>query len=378
MIRQTVIFLCFSMLCFVPCAAQSLSSLQAEQRATRAEIERITVELKKTAGSQKDAAQRLKLLESKIKNRREVLSNLNAQMGLLDTRLGNVRGEATAKEHELRNVYTAYKQTIEALFASNRRRAANTHAAARQAYFGRIVADSLYIKAAKLQQMGVEFRVQVDSISSARSKLDELEAEHKIELTTLDKEIEEARLLAVKLGKSAAELNQKERINRDKIEQLERKIREAIESEVNRSNAAGPVNKALSSDFAKNKGRLPWPLSTRAKVVDKYGLNQVHSGVKLDNKGINLRVIGGNPEVRSIFQGEVKRVFSIMGLGGSVIVRHGQFLSVYSSLTEVSVAVGDQIATGTVIGKVSDGGDLHFELWKENTPLNPTEWIIRN
>lgn len=378
MSRRVVIYICLLVFCVTPCVAQSLSSLQAEQRAAKAEIERITIELKRTTGSQKDATQRLKLLETKIASRREVLSNLNAQISLLDTRLGNVRGEASVKEQELRSVYSAYKQTIEALFASTRRSSPTTHAAARKAYFGRIVADSLSANASKLQRMGVEFRVQADSISSERSKLDELQAEHKNELATLDKEIEEARLLAKKLGKSADELNKKERVNREKIEQLERKIREAIQKEVSRSNAAGPVNTALSSDFAKNKGRLPWPLTVGAKVIDKYGMNQVQKGVKLDNKGVNIRVIGGSREVRSIFQGEVKRVFTIMGLGGSVIVRHGAFLSVYSALGEVSVAVGDKIELGSLIGNVSQTGDLHFELWKENTPLNPSEWLSRN
>ncbi|MEG2865933.1 MAG: peptidoglycan DD-metalloendopeptidase family protein, partial [Mucinivorans sp.] len=66
------------------------------------------------------------------------------------------------------------------------------------------------------------------------------------------------------------------------------------------------------------------------------------------------------------------------GLGQCVIVRHGIYLSVYSSLVEVSVVVGDQISASTLVGRVVDGGTLHFELWRENTSLNPVEWLAKN
>lgn len=382
MIRKLIIISCLTAFCVSIASAQSLSALQSEQRATRAEIARIASELARTAGSQKDVASRLGLLETKIDSRRKLVRNVQSQISLTDRRLGTLQGEVSIKEQELRKTYSAYKQSVADLYSYLRRTASSgsrkSHSAARTVYFGRLVCDTLAARASALTRAGVELRGEVQTVGVERAALDSLHAEHARELSTLDTEIAEARALATKLDASARSLSEKERQYRAKIADLERKIKEAVASEVKSSNAQkSEVNPALSADFAKNKGRLPWPVAMSAVVIDNYGLNNVQKGVKLENKGINLRLTGGDRQVRSIFGGEVRRVFSIIGIGQSVIVRHGEFLSVYSSLSEINVSVGQQIGRGETIGEVGDEGNLHFELWRENSPLNPTEWLVK-
>lgn len=267
MIRKLIIISCLTAFCVSIASAQSLSALQSEQRATRAEIARITTELARTAGSQKDVASRLRLLETKIGSRRKVVRNVQAQISLTDRRLGTLQGEVSIKEQELRKTYSAYKQSINGLYAAIKRSCATTvtgagaasHRSARTAYFGRLVCDTLAARASVLTRAGVELRGEVQTVGVERAALDSLHAEHARDLSTLDAEIAEARVLSTKLYNSARSLSEKEREYRAKIADLERKIKEAVASEVKSSNAQkSEVNPALSADFAKNRGRLPF------------------------------------------------------------------------------------------------------------------------
>lgn len=103
--------------------------------------------------------------------------------------------------------------------------------------------------------------------------------------------------------------------------------------------------------------------------------------VKLDNKGIDIQ---GKPgaQARAIFDGKVAAVFQLNGLF-NVLIRHGNYISVYCNLSSASVKAGDTVKTKQSIGQVfSDGTDngrtvLHFQLRREKEKLNPEPWLNR-
>lgn len=137
----------------------------------------------------------------------------------------------------------------------------------------------------------------------------------------------------------------------------------------------------LASSFEKNKGSLPMPISGAYTIVSHYGSHNV-SGLKnvsLDNKGIDIRGQAG-ASARAIFDGEVSAIFSYGGSQG-VLVRHGNYISVYVNLTSVSVRQGQQVKTGSTLGKVANSGEdgyvLHFQLRHEKNKLNPESWLRR-
>ena len=140
--------------------------------------------------------------------------------------------------------------------------------------------------------------------------------------------------------------------------------------------------KRLSDDFASNKGRLPYPVSGRHTIVAAFG-EQQHQELKYvrtNNSGIDIQTAPGT-DARAVFNGEVTRVFVVPGYNNSVIVRHGNYLTVYSNLSQVYVKAGDKVSTRQAIGKIftdtEDGNAtiLHFQLWKEKTKLNPAPWL---
>ena len=135
----------------------------------------------------------------------------------------------------------------------------------------------------------------------------------------------------------------------------------------------------MSTDFAKNKGKLPWPVE-QGFVSEKFGVNvhPVFKQVKLSNDGITITT-SKNANVRSVFGGVVTEIMFIPGYNNVVIIRHGSYLTVYSNLVEVSVKKGDNVKTKQVIGKLSanekSNSTLNFQVWKDKDKLNPQLWL---
>ena len=138
----------------------------------------------------------------------------------------------------------------------------------------------------------------------------------------------------------------------------------------------------ISKNFSANKGKLPYPLSGKYTIVSRYGEHQHQelTHVRTVNNGIDIQTTAGS-EARAIYKGVITRIFVMPGFNNNVIVRHGDYLTVYSNLSEVYVKAGDAVNTGQAIGKIysdSEKGNetiLHFQLWHERTKLNPAVWI---
>lgn len=137
---------------------------------------------------------------------------------------------------------------------------------------------------------------------------------------------------------------------------------------------------ALTGSFAGNKGRLPSPVD-RGAVISSFG-EHPHAefqNIKIKNNGIDITAAPGS-QAKVIFDGEVSSVIFIANLNYVVIVRHGDYLTVYSNLENVSVKKGDKVKTRQSLGTVSTGqgeskSRLHFELWQGTIVQNPAGWL---
>ena len=142
--------------------------------------------------------------------------------------------------------------------------------------------------------------------------------------------------------------------------------------------------RALASSFAQNKGRLPAPIRGSYSILRTFGVHQhsEHNRVQVNSSGVDFGVNGDN-RAYAVFSGVVSRVFVIPGYGTAVILRHGNYLTVYANLSSAAVSTGSRVSTGQSIGSVgaspdgSSGRLLHFQLWHERTKLNPLAWIKR-
>ncbi|HET8573746.1 MAG TPA: peptidoglycan DD-metalloendopeptidase family protein [Edaphocola sp.] len=145
-----------------------------------------------------------------------------------------------------------------------------------------------------------------------------------------------------------------------------------------------PEAQALSNSFAANRGKLPWPVSN-GFISSPYGRHShpVYKSVTIENNGIDIATYPHAP-VRAVFSGTVIKVVNINGY--VVMISHGEYFTVYSNLSSVSVSAGQNVTTKQTIGAAgvnSDGDNMiNFQIWKvgsnnASSTVNPSDWIAQ-
>ena len=234
----------------------------------------------------------------------------------------------------------------------------------------------------KQQGLQSEIRRKKTEANRLNARIDRLIAE----------EIEKARKRAEEEARREAEARRKAAEAKSTSKESEAKKSDSRKSSSSRKSAAekpmesysmSREDRELSGNFANNRGRLPMPISGSYIITSHYGEYAVEGlrNVKLDNKDIDIQ---GRPgaQARAIFDGKVAAVFQLNGLF-NVLIRHGNYISVYCNLSSASVKQGDNVSTKQSIGQVfsdmSDSGRtvLHFQLRREKEKLNPEPWLNR-
>ncbi len=200
-----------------------------------------------------------------------------------------------------------------------------------------------------------------------------------------------------KLKKKEADLRKKLKKKEAEANTLKKKIEAAISSEITKSasksnktvtnattvkNVLTPEEKVVSDNFTNNKGKLPWPVE-RGVITSYFGEHPhpVLDGIKVKNNGIDISTTQGSA-ARAVLSGTVSSIVTITNNNMAVIIRHGEFFTVYSNLGSVCVSKNQSVSTKQSIGTVytnSDEGktELHFEIWQGKVICNPTEWIAK-
>lgn len=153
-------------------------------------------------------------------------------------------------------------------------------------------------------------------------------------------------------------------------------------SSSNTATSVAAADRALTGSFEANKGRLLFPVSGKYRIVRGFG-RQKHpqlEHVETENSGIDIEALGSK-NARAVFEGTVSATFRQPGYGTIVMIRHGNYLTIYANLDGINVKNGDKVKTGQTIGTILTDPDeenraiLHFELRKERTKLNPSLWV---
>ena len=143
-----------------------------------------------------------------------------------------------------------------------------------------------------------------------------------------------------------------------------------------------PEEKVVSDNFTNNKGKLPWPVE-RGAITGYFGEHPhpVLDGIKVKNNGIDISTTAGS-SARAVLSGTVSSVVTITNNNMAVIIRHGEFFTVYSNLESVQVNKNQSVSTKQSIGIVYTNADegkteLHFEVWQGKVICNPAEWLAK-
>lgn len=417
--------------------SETVRQLEKQRKAALAEIELTNQLLVETTETARNSLSRLNLLSQKILARKKVVSLLNQEVGEIDKQMAGMRREIDRLEKELGGKRTNYSKSVQSMYKRHssedkllfilsagsftqslrRIRYLREYADWQKRQAGEIVdkQQEIAAKQAELEKRRMEKRALLDSREEETKQLQSEETNQKEEVQQLSKRQKQLRAELAKKKRQAEALNRQiekqiaEEIARAEAEakaareraERERRAREKATAEGKKApdTTSEPVReervadtkggyamtkaeKRLSDNFAGNRGRLPYPVSGRHTIVASFG-EQQHQELKYvrtSNSGIDIQTTPG-AEARAVFNGVVTRVFIVPGYNNSIIIRHGNYLTVYSNLSEVYVKAGDQVSTRQPVGRIfvdSEDGNttvLHFQLWKEKTKLNPAPWL---
>jgi len=396
--------------------AQNKKDLETKKKELQKEISLTNKLLNETKKNKEITLDELVKLKSKINARQELISTIHQGIKLVNKQISETQRNISSLQTELEKlkkeyakmIYYAYKNRsnfdkVMFIFSSN---------SFNQAY-KRLKYIQQYSEYRKKQAEAI-----VKTQEELKTKVAELQADKQEKSALLSLEEQEKQKLAIekaeqettvqKLQSKEQELKSDLRKKEEAARKLQKAIEKIIEEEIRKAReAAAAAAKAnntstkpvkgststtsfpmtpealkLSNSFASNKGSLPWPVM-EGVITDRFGQHPhpVLTGIIVNNNGIDISTTKGSI-ARALFDGEVSSVAIIPGGGKVVMIRHGEYLSVYSYLSDVYVKKGDKVTTKQHLGTLVSEPDkakttVHLEIWKGMTKLNPEYWIFR-
>jgi len=362
--------------------SQSIEDLEKQKREVTSRISNANNLLVKYSKQKSTNLHSIKLLNRQITDRERLIKIYQEQISMLKTDVNLLDVEINKTENDLVVLKKQYVTLINEAYRNKKRYNELSF------FFGAESFNEAYRRYVMLKEYNRFRHNQGILIESKSKELNDksvlLTSKLKVQNNALievekekDKLITDRRSLNRNINQlSRKQDNLKRELARQRkaLKKLERAIVKMIEELSN--------TKAEPSDFHLSKGKLPWPV-VNGVVVSQFGEHQhpVLKYVKVNNNGVDIQSSHSN-EARAVFSGVVSRVVPIPGYNKAVLIRHGQFLTVYANLDMVHVNKGQNVTNKTVIGTIYSGdgdnsGVLHFEIWEESVKLNPESWLAK-
>lgn len=380
------------------------TELENNKKRIEEEINFTTKLLEETKQNKQVSLNELSLLQSKIRQRENMVATIQKQLMNLEGQLTRSKRELSRQENELAMLKKEYAKMI--IFAYKNRSGQNKL----MFLFASDDFNQAYRRLKYLQQYAELRQTQISRIALAQEKTAQqkkkLEAEktekstlfelHKREQILLGNEKVTVNKTVQKIAQQEKQLQATLKAKEREAKKLQRDIEAIISEEIKQARMRKgektstadrlmeltPEEQILSNSFTQNRGKLPWPVE-RGVISSQFG-EQPHPVLKkvtIKNNGIDIATTKGS-EARAIFEGVVVSTNRITATNNAVIIRHGDYFTVYSNLEEVFVKRGDQVVTKQKIGILHTDKDegkteLHFEVWQNRTITNPTNWLAR-
>ena len=376
-------------------AQDSAEKLRKTREKTMKEIDYANKLLHETQGKTKKSLTEINIINHRLAKRKEFLIGLEVEVSIISQDIEKNLKEISATEQEIGKIKEVYARMILNLYKNKVTGYQSMYFVASEninQLYKRIHTVKLYNsylkkEREKLDDLRLELQEKNDQLKESRNSKDVMVNKTKSETITIQREVNEKNQLIKQLKQRQKEIEEEIR-NKEKIaRKLENELKKIIDEERRASKAKGnkevimtPTEKIVSADFAKNIGKLPWP-TERGIITGKYGEHQHpdYKNVTVRNDGVYISTSTGE-SARSIFKGVISRVFSIPGENYTVIIKHGQYFSLYHNLINVTVKPGQTVNTKEVIGTVftdinSKETVLYFQIWKETERSDPEIWL---
>ncbi|MFO8099004.1 MAG: peptidoglycan DD-metalloendopeptidase family protein [Salinibacter sp.] len=386
-------------------AAQAQEDPRAQRESTQQrlqtledQIQRQQERLQETAEEAESSQQELEELQREIALREELVDTYQQRLRQLETERRQLRDTLETMQERLATLRSEYQDRARHAYMYSRLPDLALILSARS--INQMLVRVRYLQrfAQKRQQQRASVQQAADEVEASRAELaetreetEQLLAEARTERQNLEALESDRQEVVAELRTRRSELQSEIEEKKAQAQQLESQLQALSEEIARRSEAAEdgegtsdgrrPSEWAdLSASFEDNRGELPWP--AEGAISEKFGnrVDPVH-GTETYHPGILIATDPGR-EVRSVFQGTVGGVDFVPGYGTYLVIRHGDYLSVYSNFSTLYVSEGETVEAGEVIGEAGTdaeprGPGLFFAVFdrSENTSVDPTAWL---
>ena len=396
----------------IPVFSQNKKALQEKREQIDKDIKYTNKLLKKTKKDKEKSLEYLKVLSTQLKNREELLQMLNIEISFIEKQIGETTIKIVEnhkiieekkkeliklKEDYAKMIYYTYKNkhSLDSwgfIFSSKSFNQAYKRLKYLKQYtqHRKIQAEIIIRTEEELKKEIADLENQKINLQKDKENKKALIGSKEIEVKELEVQKTDKKTLIKKLKKSESRFKKELQKQQLAAKELDEKIRKIIEEEIKKERAKEkkegftltPEAKRISDNFLENKGALPWPLD-KGIIVQGFGKQQheVFKNIENYNNGIDIATDKG-AKVRAVFDGKVSRIFFIKGEGKVILINHGEYFTVYSGLTEVSIQMEEKIYSKQEIGTVMTDKNnqkthLHFEIWKNYEKQNPSHWLYK-
>jgi septal ring factor EnvC (AmiA/AmiB activator) len=423
---KNILLLCLACLFVWNASAQTtqkIKELENQRNELQQQIAESETLLRSTKKDVKSQLDNLALINGQIADRKKYINAIEQDVKSLNNEINALLRQLKTLQRDLKDKKDKYESSVQYMYRNKSIHekllfifsAENLSQTYRRLRYVREYANFQRLQAVEIERKQKQVNAKKAELEVTRGAKEKLLKEGETEKKKLEKQEKEKQGILNGLKRKQrgiqSEINKKRRSANKLNAQIDRlieqeieKARKRAEEEARKTSAKEgkkptekpvskqPVQKGtvdkfrmnsedrqLSGTFESNKGRLPMPITGPYVIVGRYGQYAVAKNVRLDNKGIDIRGKEG-AKARAVFDGEVSAIFKYNGLS-NVLVRHGNYISVYCNLSSVSVAKGSKVKAREEIGVVqkdaSGNAVLHFQLRKETTKLNPEVWLGR-
>ena len=391
-IKRYIWVFCLLSLVLAPASAESVKELQNKQKKLQQEIEQTNNMLKQTKKDESATLNKLQLLGQNIKTQKKLIRTLDNEITALDREMKQLHLTRDSLQKVLDRYKDEYAQMIRQSHYARMQQSPllfllssdSFQQLARRARYLQEFAHFRQEQVRRIENTQAEIDVQNDLLQTNKNDKQSALSSRKREQENLKRDERKQQTMLNQLKSKEKDLSKQLKNQEKKVAELNKKIDEMIRKEAEKASKTSLTKEQqlLAGGFEANKGRLPWPVE-KGMISGHFGKQQhpVYSQVTIDNKGIYLQTVAG-AKARAVYKGEVTSCFMVANTY-AVIVQHGNYRTVYSNLSKLSVKQGDKVETKQAIGTIftdpeqDQKTELYFQIYKDKNILNPELWIAK-
>ncbi|MFT7591209.1 MAG: murein DD-endopeptidase MepM/ murein hydrolase activator NlpD [bacterium] len=380
---KTVISAClfiWILLTLTDSPAQNRQSLTRKLDQNKRQLTLSIKMLQEVLAQKRTTIKTVSIYERQIQLREEGLAHTEDKLDALEVDISEAKLEIIGITTEIERIKAEFSEAIVMSYKSTKKMskmhyvfmASSFNDLIRRLNYLKRIMDFRRLQLSLIQSKKQENSVRINELIQMQGDLGASLKEKLAETEQIKKDREAYAVLVSGLKDQEAKLNREIREREKRSEELEKSIRNAIAN-----STRTPNRSETASEFV--PGNLPWPVKN-GYISERFGLHR-HTdfkNVSTVNNGVDI-ICENSSSVYPIFEGVVSAIIQVPGMQTTVLIKHGNYYSVYANLSSVSCNQGEKVAPSSIIGQVGKNQDnvteLHFEIWKGTTKLNPQSWI---